>query len=188
VLPIRRAQTHRTHDDVIGVWAERDRAALAAALWPDRPRSRLLVGVLDAADRVMALVGALCTTLLAATGFTNKSLRALVAELLGTSHSHGQMTYDLWRLRQNGLIRRIEHANQYVLTPDGTRVAVFYTKALQPALGPAHRRRPASSATRTQGRSPSHHPPRRRLRRPRPPPASRLKLDTNFKKPAPRER
>src|SRR6266540_1702550 len=64
----------------------------------------------------MALVGALCTTLLAATGFTNKSLRALVGGLLGTSYSHGQMTYDLRRLRLNGLIRRIEHANRYVLT------------------------------------------------------------------------
>jgi hypothetical protein len=134
--------------------------------------------------RVVALAGALCTTLLAATGFTNKSLRALVAGLLGTSYSQGQMTYDLRRLRLNGLIRRIEHANRYVLTPDGIRVAVFYTKALQPAPGPAHRRRPAPSATRAQGCPPSYHPPRRRLRRPRPPPASGLKLDTNVKNPA----
>src|SRR6266571_3255589 len=40
--------------------------------------------------RVMALVGALCTTLLAATGFTNKSLRALVAGLLGTPTAQGR--------------------------------------------------------------------------------------------------
>jgi len=38
----------------------------------------------------MALVGALCTTLLAATGFTNKSLRALVAGLLGTPTAQGR--------------------------------------------------------------------------------------------------
>jgi predicted MarR family transcription regulator len=84
----------------------------------------------------MALVGALCTTVLAATGFTNKRLRALVAELLGTSYSHGQMTYDLRRLCRNGLIRRIEHANRYVLTPDGIRVAVFYTKLYNRLLVP----------------------------------------------------
>jgi len=36
--------------------------------------------------RVMALTGALCQTLLAATGFTNKSLRALIAGLLGTDY------------------------------------------------------------------------------------------------------
>ena len=38
------------------------------------------------------------------------------------------MTCDLRRLRLAGLIRRIEHTNRYVLTPDGTKVAVFYTK------------------------------------------------------------
>ena len=36
--------------------------------------------------RVMALAGALCTTLLAATGFTNRSLRALIAGLLGSAY------------------------------------------------------------------------------------------------------
>ena len=78
--------------------------------------------------RVMALAGALCTTLLAATGITNKSLRALMTGLLHTPYSPGQMTYDLRRLRLTGLIRRIEHTNHYVLTPDGIKVAVFYTK------------------------------------------------------------
>jgi hypothetical protein len=34
--------------------------------------------------RVMALTGALCQTLLAATGFTNKNLRVLIAGLLGS--------------------------------------------------------------------------------------------------------
>jgi hypothetical protein len=34
--------------------------------------------------RVMALTGALCQTLLAATGFTNKRLRAVIAGLLGS--------------------------------------------------------------------------------------------------------
>lgn len=35
--------------------------------------------------RVMALVGALCQTPLAATGFTNQSLRTLIAGLLGSA-------------------------------------------------------------------------------------------------------
>jgi hypothetical protein len=53
------------------------------------------------------------------------------------------MTYDLRRLRLTGLIRRIEHTNRYVLTPDGLRTAIFYTKLhnrlLRPLLaaGPA---------------------------------------------------
>jgi hypothetical protein len=47
----------------------------------------------------MALTGALCHTLLAATGFTNKNLRVLIAGLLGSDYRPGQMTYDLRRLR-----------------------------------------------------------------------------------------
>jgi hypothetical protein len=57
----------------------------------------------------MALPGALCQTLLAATGFTNKRLRALIAGLLGSDYRSGQMTYDLRRLRLAGLIRRVDH-------------------------------------------------------------------------------
>jgi hypothetical protein len=86
--------------------------------------------------RVMALTGALCQTLLAATGFTNKSLRALIAGLLGSDYRPGQMTYDLRRLRLNGLIRRLPHSNRYMLTDDGTRIAIFYTKIYNRMLTP----------------------------------------------------
>src|SRR6266540_516347 len=87
--------------------------------------------------RVMALAGALCHTLLAATGFTNKHLRVLMTGLLGgTAYTPGQMTYDLRRLRLNGLIRRLPHANRYVLTADGIRIAVFYTKIYNRLLVP----------------------------------------------------
>jgi hypothetical protein len=78
--------------------------------------------------RAMALAGALCLLLHAVTGVSNRSLRALVAGLLGSPYSPGQMTYDLRRLRLHGLIRRVEGRNRYVLTDDGLRFAVFYTK------------------------------------------------------------
>jgi hypothetical protein len=77
--------------------------------------------------RVMALTGALCQTLLAATGFTNKNL-VLITGLLGNDYRPGQMTYDLHRLRLAELIRRIPHTDRYQLTPEGIRIAVFYTK------------------------------------------------------------
>jgi hypothetical protein len=86
--------------------------------------------------RVMALAGALSLTLSGACGITNKSLRALTARLLGTPYSPSQMTYDLRRLRLNGLIRRVEHTHTYVLTPDGRRIAVFYTKLYNRLLRP----------------------------------------------------
>jgi hypothetical protein len=86
--------------------------------------------------RVMALAGALCQTLLAATGFTNKNLRVLIAGLLGSTYTPGQMTYDLRRLRLGGLIRRLPHTNRYTLTEDGIRIAVFYTKIYNRLLVP----------------------------------------------------
>jgi hypothetical protein len=86
--------------------------------------------------RVMALTGALCLALFATTGITNKRLRAVTARLLGSTYSASQMTYDLRRLRLNGLIRRIEHTHTYALTPDGQRLAIFYTKVNDRLLRP----------------------------------------------------
>jgi len=85
--------------------------------------------------RVMALLGALCAGL-NALGFTNRSLRARVSHLLGVAYTVNQMSYDLARLRLNGLIERRPHSNTYQLTPDGQRVAVFYTKVHDRLLRP----------------------------------------------------
>ena len=46
------------------------------------------------------------------------------------------MTYVLQRLRLNGLIRRIEHTHTYVLTPEGQRLAIFYTTVHNRLLRP----------------------------------------------------
>jgi len=79
-------------------------------------------------QRAMALAGALTLMLHAVTGFTNKSLRGHVAGYLGQDYSAGKMSYDLRRLRPHGPIRRLPHSNAYILTPEGIRVAAFYTK------------------------------------------------------------
>ena len=71
--------------------------------------------------------------LFGACGVTNKSLRALTARLLGANYSSSQMTR---HLRLNGLIRRIEHTHTYALTPDGRRIAIFYTKIYNRLLRP----------------------------------------------------
>jgi predicted MarR family transcription regulator len=84
----------------------------------------------------MALAGALQLVLNAVTGFTNKSLRAHVAGLLGHNYTQSQMSYDLRRLRLHGLIERLPRSNTYVLTPDGIRVAVLYTKLQNRLLRP----------------------------------------------------
>jgi hypothetical protein len=86
--------------------------------------------------RVMALVGALCGCRHLVAGFTNRSLRAQVSTLLGQPYTSGQMTYDLRRLRLKALITRLPESNTYVLTPDGQRVAIFYTKLHNRLLRP----------------------------------------------------
>jgi hypothetical protein len=86
--------------------------------------------------RVMALAGALCALVHTITGFTNRSLRAQVSTQLGVPYSMSQMSYDLRRLRLKGLITRLPRSNTYILTPDGQRVAIFYTKLHNRLLRP----------------------------------------------------
>jgi hypothetical protein len=92
--------------------------------------------------RAMALAGALAMMIHTVAGFTNRSLRAHVAGLLGARYTANQMTYDLRRLRLKDLIRRLPRSNTYVLTPDGVRFAVFYTKLgnrlLEPLMAADH--------------------------------------------------
>ena len=130
----------------------------------------------------MALAGALCQTLLAATGFTSKNLRVLIAGLLGSAYTPGQMTYDLRRLRLNGLIRRLPHTNRYTLTEDGIRIAVFYTKVYNRLLVPLTAANQPQAPPDLRAALCGYHPPRRRLRQPGAPPARRVKLDTNVHK------
>jgi hypothetical protein len=108
---------------------------------------------------ITCLAGALCTTLLAATGITSKSLRAVMTGLLHAPYTPGQMTYDLGRLRLTGLISRIEHTNHYALTAEGILAAIFYTRVHNGCSAPA-RRRPAPGTRRAQARSARHRPAR----------------------------
>ncbi|MFL6250684.1 MAG: hypothetical protein ACJ75N_09180 [Actinomycetes bacterium] len=86
--------------------------------------------------RVMALLACLCAYAHLFDGFTNRSLRALVAALL-PGYTARQMTYDLRRLRRNGFIRRLPHSHRYQLTREGRRLAVFFTKTHARILSPS---------------------------------------------------
>jgi hypothetical protein len=74
--------------------------------------------------------------LFAVTDITNKSLRALMTGLLGTPYSMNQASYDLARLRLNGLITRVPNHHRYTLTTDGIQFAIFYTKVHDRVLRP----------------------------------------------------
>jgi len=81
----------------------------------------------------MALVALVCITINAVAGFTkNRSLSCPGCRAsLATSYTSSQMTYDPRRLRRKGLIRRQPRSNTYLLTPDGIREAIFYTKVYE---------------------------------------------------------
>lgn len=86
--------------------------------------------------RAQALAGTLANMLSAVAPITNKSLRASMAGLLGTSYSTNQASYDLARLRANGLLTRVPGRNAYTPTPDGIQFAVFYPKVHDRVLRP----------------------------------------------------
>ena len=87
-------------------------------------------------SRVQALAGALCHTVGAVTGITNRSLRALMTGLLHRPYSMNQASYDLSRLARNGLIARVPGSNRYTLTRDGLLFAHIYTKVYDHVLRP----------------------------------------------------
>ena len=67
--------------------------------------------------------------------------------LPGTPYGMTQASYDLARLRRNGLITRRPHASTYDLTTDGLAFAIFCTKVHDRVLAPLF-----------AAGSPSHHP------------------------------
>jgi hypothetical protein len=115
--------------------------AIETALWerisqPSREEGQRTGALRFGDQRAMALAGALCVALNTVVGFTNKSLRALVSQLLDGPYSTSQMTYDLRRLRLKGLVIRVQHTNTYTLSDDGIRFAVTYTKLGRRVLPP----------------------------------------------------
>jgi hypothetical protein len=124
-----------------------DAATLQRIVLPSIEDGQPAPGLRFGDPRVMALLASLCAFCHLFDGITNRSLRALIADLL-PGYTTRQMTYDLRRLRRKGLIRRVPRTQRYQLTNEGRRLAVFFTKThtrivcpslaeLDPALPPA---------------------------------------------------
>jgi hypothetical protein len=121
-----RAQTI-SHDPIRGARAF---TSLTAPIIHDN--GNRIPGLRFGDPRVHALLQALLIHRLLPRGFTNRELRALIAPLLGTIAEHitaGQMTYDLRRLREHGLITRIPRTRRYHVTDTGLQQALFLTRA-----------------------------------------------------------
>jgi hypothetical protein len=91
------------------------------------------VSALRLADpTAQALWNAVLTYDLLPAGFSNRQLRAHLAQLLGQPEENltqGRMSYHLRRLRLHGWIQRIPKTHRYRLTDFGLRTAVFCTRA-----------------------------------------------------------
>jgi len=91
------------------------------------------VSALHIADpNVQALWNAVLMFDLLPAGFSNRQLRAHLAQLLGQPEetlTQGRMSYHLRRLRLHGLIQRIPKTHRYRLTDFGLRTAVFCTRS-----------------------------------------------------------
>ena len=91
---------------------------------------------------VQALWNAVLMFDLLPAGFSNRQLRAPLAQLLGLPEqdvTQGCMSYHLRRLRLHGLIQRTPKTHRYRLTDYGLRTTIFCTRAyariLRPGLG-----------------------------------------------------
>jgi hypothetical protein len=104
-----------------------DAATLERVVLPSRHDGQPAPGLRFGDPRVMALLASLCAFSHLLEGITNRSLRTLIAGLI-PGYSARQMTYDLRRLRRKGVIERRPGSQRYTLTPDGRRLAVFFTK------------------------------------------------------------
>jgi hypothetical protein len=94
-------------------------------------RLRRASGLRFADPRVMALLQAIVQCVLALADFRNADIRARVAALLGLTldqYTPSKMTYDLRRLADKGLIKRVPRTNRYRVTSYGVRAALFVSK------------------------------------------------------------
>ena len=135
-------------------------------------------------SRVQALAGALCVTVGAVTGITNRSLRALMTGLLGTHlrHHPGQL-----RPRPT-TAQRPHHppTAQQHLRPHRRRAALCHLlhQGPRPRPKPALRRRPTPGTTRAARHTAHPRPSHRSTTRPRPPTSGSLKTQDNSHSPS----
>jgi hypothetical protein len=129
-----------------------DADALCRVVLPSTHDGQPAPGLRFGDPRTMALLACLCTFEHLIDGFTNRTLRTLIAELI-PDYNARRMTYDLRRLRRKGLIRRLPRSNRYELTSTGRRTAVFltktYTRIVNPSLAELDPSLPDAIARRT---------------------------------------
>lgn len=101
--------------------------------------SRRVPGIKLDNQRLMAVIEAVEQFPNLVNGFTNRTLREQVTQLLGATvqeYTPGQMQYDLSKLRAKGLVEKKPGQNTYVLTRVGFQICVLITKLRRFILEP----------------------------------------------------
>jgi hypothetical protein len=103
------------------------------------PAGTRIPGLRFGDTRVHALLQALLVHRILPRGFTSRELRTLIAPLPGKNPEDikpGQMTYDLRRLREHGIIARVPRTRRYQVTDTGLQHALLFTHARDHLLQP----------------------------------------------------
>jgi hypothetical protein len=104
-----------------------DPATLESLVLPSVHDGQRAPGLRFGDPRTMALLGSIAAFAHVIGGLTNKSLRTQMAAHWRAEYSSAQASYDLRRLRLQGLIERVEGSNIYRVTSHGLRVSAFFT-------------------------------------------------------------
>jgi hypothetical protein len=146
-------------------------ATLERVVPPSHQQGQPAPGLRFGDPRAMALLASLCCFTHPFDGFTNRSLRALIAGLIPDDNAR-QMTHDPRRLRRKRFIVRIPGSQRYQLTAHRRRLGLLHQHAHPHRLPrprrarprpprphrPHHHTRPTLAPIRTSAR----HPHRRR--------------------------
>jgi hypothetical protein len=114
-----------------------DPATLEAVVLPSTHDGQRAPGLRFGDPRTMALLACVAAFANVFAGLTNKALRAQMAALWQPGYRSAQATYDLRRLRLKGFIERAEGTHTYRVTPEGLRIATFFTHLASRVVVPA---------------------------------------------------
>ena len=116
-----------------------NRSTFERILLPSQEGGKRVAGFRFGAPGSMRILEALGCAGLLFQAFSNTDLRQVLVERLGTPPDEagsGHVSYQLRKLKDKGLVRKVPRRNRYTLTDLGYRTCMFFTKLHQRLLTP----------------------------------------------------